>query len=156
MGYRLNLLQKITDSQYTLKEIKAATGMSRVNLERMQRKNDAKFSDLYALAQLLDCDVTALYEESEAFECPKDSRVRKYLLRQERKEIVCRTLMTHLPDDIRKMQELMKITEADVCQRLWDNSFSERAQARIVRLTGDESYLPELLKKVTAIKDVLQ
>lgn len=53
------------------------------------------------------------------------------------------------------MQELMKITEADVCQRLWDNSFSERAQARIVRLTGDESYLPELLKKVAAIKDVL-
>ena len=64
--------------------------------------------------------------------------------------------MTYLPDDIRKMQELMKITEADVCQRLWDNSFSERAQARIVRLTGDESYLPELLKKVAAIKDVLQ
>ena len=64
--------------------------------------------------------------------------------------------MTHLPDDIRKMQELMKITEADVYQRLWDNSFSERAQARIVRLTGDESYLLELLKKVAVIKDVLQ
>lgn len=60
MGYRLNLLQKIADSQYTLKEIKAATGMSRVSLERMQRKNDAKFSDLYALAQLLDCDVLLL------------------------------------------------------------------------------------------------
>ena len=50
MGYKLNIINRIKDSAYTFMEVQSKTGISRTRIETMHRKNDAKFSDLYAIA----------------------------------------------------------------------------------------------------------
>ena len=156
MGYKLNIINTIKESAYTFVEVRSKTGISRTRIEKMQRKNDAKFSDLYAIACLLGCDIKDLYMEDERFDSPESSIVKKHRIKQEKKEEICAIIKKHFPEDVKKVQELMKITESDVCLRLWYNRFTPRAQGRVLRLTGDSDYLPSLQEKVSALKDNLE
>ena len=156
MGYRLNIIKTIKDSEYTFIEVMSRTGISRARIETMHKKNDAKLSDLYAIACLLNCEIKDLYIEDDSFEAPENSRVRKHRARQEKRHAIYAIVKKHFPEDVKKMQELMKITESDVCLRLWHNRFSPRAQQRVQRLTGDSDYLPSLQEKVSALKDNLE
>ena len=156
MGYKLNIINRIKDSAYTFMEVQSKTGISRTRIETMHRKNDAKFSDLYAIARFLECDIKDLYMEDERFDSPESSKAMKHRIRQEKKDEICTIVKKHFPEDVKKMQELMKITESDVCLRLWHNRFTPRAQGRVLRLTGDSDYLPSLQEKVSALKDNLE
>ena len=156
MGYRLNIIKTIKDSEYTFIEVMSRTGISRARIETMHRKNDAKFSDLYAIACFLECDIKDLYMEDERFDSPESSKAMKHRIRQEKRDEIYAIVKQHFPEDVKKMQELMKITESDVCLRLWHNRFTPRAQGRVLRLTGDSDYLPSLQEKVSALKDNLE
>ena len=156
MGYKLNIINRIKDSAYTFMEVQSKTGISRTRIETMHRKNDAKFSDLYAIACFLECDIKDLYMEDERFDSPENSKAMKHRIRQEKKDEICTIVKKHFPEDVKKTKELMKITESDVCLRLWHNRFTPRAQQRVQRLTGDSDYLPSLQEKVSALKDNLE
>ena len=83
MGYKLNIINRIKDSAYTFMEVQSKTGISRTRIETMHKKNDAKFSDLYAIACFLECDIKDLYMEDERFDSPENSKAMKHRIRQD-------------------------------------------------------------------------
>jgi DNA-binding Xre family transcriptional regulator len=155
MAYKLIVFDKVKESKYTFIEVKAKIGLSRSKLEGMQRKNDAKFSDLYAIATLLECELKDLYIEGGEFANVVKSKTKKHQLRLERQAEICDILNQHFPEDITKLRQVIKISETDVCNRLWDNRFGLRAYARVARLTGDDAYLQSVIDKVSKLKDNL-
>jgi len=155
MAYKLIVFDKVKESKYTFIEVKAKIGLSRAKLEGMQRKNDAKFSDLYAIASLLECGLKDLYIEGGEFTTEVKSKTKKHQLRLERQAEISDILNQNFPEDVTKLQQVMKIPETEVCNRLWNNRFSPRAFARVSRLTGDEAYLQTVIDKVLRLKDNL-
>lgn len=155
MAYKLIVFDKVKESKYTFIEVRAKIGISRAKLETMQRKNDAKFSDLYAIATFLDCELKDLFLEGDEFTSEIHSKTRRHQLRQERQEEIRDILNQNFPEDIAKLQQVMKISEVDVCNRLWNNRFTPRAFARVSRITGDETYLQSIIDQVSTLKDNL-
>lgn len=153
MGYKLIVFELLKESKYTFIETKAKIGLSRAKIEQMQRKNDAKFSDLYSIANFLDCNVQDLFIEVENCDIPEKSTFRKHEKRMERRNEISALVKQRFPDDVEKIRNLMKISETDVCLRLWYNRFQPRAFARILRLTGDENYLQTVLDRVSELRD---
>lgn len=154
MGYKLNVFDKIKESNKTFIELLSKTGISRARVSAMQKNNDAKLSDLFAIANFLGCEICDLYEIGD-FDLPKKSKINKQVILDERRKEICYLLKTNFPDEIARITEIMKIQESEICERLWNCRVSACAQKRIERMTGNPNYLSDVLTRILKFKDSL-
>ena len=153
MAYQLLVIDKIKEKKRTFIELRSQTGISRTRITTMQRKNDAKLSELHLISKFLGCDINDLFKVVDEEDGRFYPRPSKRLIKKEREDEIHSLVKEHFPEDVERITSIMKLTEREITQRLWYNRFTPRAEQRIARLSGDENYLQSILYKISELKD---
>ena len=153
--YQLAIVKAIKAHGLTVIEVAAKTGISSAAIFRFDASNECYFSDLFALSQAIECPLEKLYITQDCDSVIKSKRVVRRERKTQRRADVYALLSQHFPDEISFVAQCLNYEETEAANRLWANRLSTRATANVNKKASNESYIEDLLRKISQLKQSL-